>query len=88
MLFALMPLLSQYYIAWMKYFVFKIADIIFWRLKRLYHIFRNNTNGQLGTDNREDSVVPKLIGSFQQPIKMIAAGTQHSLAVTGRGKFI
>ena len=59
----------------------KISSLVIKFSKHFF--FRNNAYGQLGTDSREDSVVPKLIGSFQRPVKTIATGTHHSLAVTG-----
>ncbi|XP_071722519.1 ultraviolet-B receptor UVR8-like [Rutidosis leptorrhynchoides] len=45
-----------------------------------------NQNGQLGLGTSEDSPVPQKIQSFQGvPIKMVAAGAEHTAAVTEDG---
>jgi alpha-tubulin suppressor-like RCC1 family protein len=44
---------------------------------------RNNAHGQIGTGDREEATIPKFLEGLNQPIKTIAAGSQHSLAVTG-----
>ncbi|KAJ0973190.1 hypothetical protein J5N97_021149 [Dioscorea zingiberensis] len=46
-----------------------------------------NQNGQLGLGTNEDSLVPQKIQSFQGiPVKMIAAGAEHTAAVTEDGE--
>ncbi|KAH7671086.1 Regulator of chromosome condensation 1/beta-lactamase-inhibitor protein II [Dioscorea alata] len=46
-----------------------------------------NQNGQLGLGTTEDSLVPQKIQSFQGiPVKMIAAGAEHTAAVTEDGE--
>ncbi|KAK9167423.1 hypothetical protein Scep_002614 [Stephania cephalantha] len=46
-----------------------------------------NQNGQLGLGTTEDSLVPQKIQAFQGiSVKMIAAGAEHSAAVTEDGK--
>ncbi|XP_077224913.1 ultraviolet-B receptor UVR8-like [Tasmannia lanceolata] len=46
-----------------------------------------NQNGQLGLGTTEDSLVPQKIRAFQGiPIKMIAAGAEHTVAVTENGE--
>ncbi|KAM7252649.1 hypothetical protein ACFE04_008158 [Oxalis oulophora] len=46
-----------------------------------------NQNGQLGLDTTEDSPVPQNIQAFQGiPIKMVAAGAEHTAAVTEDGE--
>ncbi|XP_028771495.1 ultraviolet-B receptor UVR8-like [Neltuma alba] len=46
-----------------------------------------NQNGQLGLGTAEDSLVPQKIQTFQGvPIKMVAAGAEHSVAVTEHGE--
>ncbi|XP_071723330.1 ultraviolet-B receptor UVR8-like [Rutidosis leptorrhynchoides] len=46
-----------------------------------------NQNGQLGLDSIEDSPVPQKIQTFQGiPIKMVAAGAEHTAAVTEDGE--
>ncbi|KAI9114413.1 hypothetical protein K1719_014641 [Acacia pycnantha] len=46
-----------------------------------------NQNGQLGLGTTEDSLVPQKIQTFQGlPIKMVAAGAEHSVAVTEHGE--
>ncbi|KAM7257412.1 hypothetical protein ACFE04_013153 [Oxalis oulophora] len=46
-----------------------------------------NQNGQLGLGTSEDSLVPQKIQAFQGiPIKMVAAGAEHTAAVTEDGK--
>ncbi|XP_061346881.1 ultraviolet-B receptor UVR8-like [Gastrolobium bilobum] len=45
-----------------------------------------NQNGQLGLGTTEDSPVPQKIQTFQGvPIKMVAAGAEHSVAITEDG---
>lgn len=46
----------------------------------------NNAHGQVGSGDREETVVPKTLEIFTQPIKYVAAGSQHSLAVTESGE--
>ncbi|XP_073144915.1 ultraviolet-B receptor UVR8-like isoform X1 [Henckelia pumila] len=46
-----------------------------------------NQNGQLGLGNTEDSLVPRKIEAFQGiSIKMVAAGAEHTAAVTEDGE--
>ncbi|CAL0319733.1 unnamed protein product [Lupinus luteus] len=46
-----------------------------------------NQNGQLGLGTTEDSLVPQKIQIFQGlPIKMVAAGAEHSVAITEDGE--
>ncbi|KAA8547038.1 hypothetical protein F0562_003467 [Nyssa sinensis] len=46
-----------------------------------------NQNGQLGLGTTEDSLVPQKIASFQGvSIKMVAAGAEHTVAVTEDGE--
>ncbi|EEF39472.1 ultraviolet-B receptor UVR8 [Ricinus communis] len=46
-----------------------------------------NQNGQLGLGTTEDSLVPQKIQAFQGvPIKMVAAGAEHTAAVTEDGE--
>lgn len=46
-----------------------------------------NQNGQLGLGNTEDSLVPRKIQGFQGiAVKMVAAGAEHTVAVTEDGK--
>ncbi|XP_065876398.1 ultraviolet-B receptor UVR8 [Euphorbia lathyris] len=46
-----------------------------------------NQNGQLGLGTTEDSLVPQKIHAFQGiPIKMVAAGAEHTAAVTEDGE--
>nr|XP_029144486.1 ultraviolet-B receptor UVR8 isoform X2 [Arachis hypogaea] len=46
-----------------------------------------NQNGQLGLGTTEDSLVPQKIQTFQGvPIKMVAAGAEHSVAITEDGE--
>ncbi|KDP29458.1 hypothetical protein JCGZ_19287 [Jatropha curcas] len=46
-----------------------------------------NQNGQLGLGTTEDSLVPQRIGALQGiPIKMVAAGAEHTAAVTEDGE--
>ncbi|CAN1787591.1 Ultraviolet-B receptor UVR8 [Linum perenne] len=46
-----------------------------------------NQNGQLGLGTIEDSLVPQKIQAFQGiPIKMVAAGAEHTAAVTEDGE--
>ncbi|KAJ4951449.1 hypothetical protein NE237_028281 [Protea cynaroides] len=46
-----------------------------------------NQNGQLGLGHTEDSLVPQKIQAFQEiSVKMIAAGAEHTAAVTEDGK--
>ncbi|KAL2342893.1 hypothetical protein Fmac_004178 [Flemingia macrophylla] len=45
-----------------------------------------NQNGQLGLGTIEDSLVPQKIQNFEGiPIKMVAAGAEHSVAITEDG---
>nr|QEM23329.1 UV resistance locus 8 [Colobanthus quitensis] len=45
-----------------------------------------NQNGQLGLNTTEDSLIPQKIQTFQGvPVKMVAAGAEHSAAVTEAG---
>ena len=44
--------------------------------------FRCNTHGQIGSDNREEAVVPRFL-DLVEPIKYIASGANHNLAITG-----
>ncbi|XP_060563463.1 X-linked retinitis pigmentosa GTPase regulator-like isoform X2 [Ruditapes philippinarum] len=46
----------------------------------------NNAHGQIGTGDREEATIPKFLEGLNQPIKTIAAGSQHSLAVTESGE--
>uniref|UniRef100_A0A803KNC2 RCC1-like domain-containing protein n=1 Tax=Chenopodium quinoa TaxID=63459 RepID=A0A803KNC2_CHEQI len=46
-----------------------------------------NQNGQLGIGTAEDSLIPQKIQAFQGiPVKMVAAGAEHSAAVTESGE--
>ncbi|EPS71760.1 hypothetical protein M569_02995, partial [Genlisea aurea] len=46
-----------------------------------------NQNGQLGLGNTEDSLVPRKIESFEGiAVKMVAAGAEHTAAVTEDGE--
>ncbi|KAK9691974.1 hypothetical protein RND81_09G232600 [Saponaria officinalis] len=46
-----------------------------------------NQNGQLGLNTTEDSLIPQQIQTFQGiPVKMLAAGAEHSAAVTEAGE--
>nr|XP_027077442.1 ultraviolet-B receptor UVR8-like isoform X1 [Coffea arabica] len=46
-----------------------------------------NQNGQLGLGTTEDSLVPQKIGAFQGvPVRMVAAGAEHTAAVTEDGE--
>ncbi|ERN08779.1 ultraviolet-B receptor UVR8 [Amborella trichopoda] len=46
-----------------------------------------NQNGQLGLGHTEDSLVPQRIQAFQGvPVKMVAAGAEHTAAVTEDGE--
>ncbi|KAL9248146.1 hypothetical protein vseg_021502 [Gypsophila vaccaria] len=46
-----------------------------------------NQNGQLGLNTTEDSLIPQKIQTFQEiPVKMVAAGAEHSAAVTVAGE--
>ncbi|XP_030471685.1 ultraviolet-B receptor UVR8 isoform X2 [Syzygium oleosum] len=46
-----------------------------------------NQNGQLGLGTTEDSLLPQKIHAFQGiPIKMVAAGAEHTAAVTEAGE--
>ncbi|KAG8373675.1 hypothetical protein BUALT_Bualt11G0049300 [Buddleja alternifolia] len=46
-----------------------------------------NQNGQLGLGTTEDSLVPQKIGAFQDiSVKMVAAGAEHTAAVTEDGE--
>ncbi|KAL3528160.1 hypothetical protein ACH5RR_012816 [Cinchona calisaya] len=46
-----------------------------------------NQNGQLGLGTTEDSLVPQKIGAFQGiSVKMVAAGAEHTAAVTEDGE--
>ncbi|KAK9735538.1 hypothetical protein RND81_04G211300 [Saponaria officinalis] len=46
-----------------------------------------NQNGQLGLNSTEDSLIPQKIQTFQGiPVKMVAAGAEHSAAVTETGE--
>ncbi|CAK8567957.1 unnamed protein product [Lathyrus sativus] len=46
-----------------------------------------NQNGQLGLGTTDDSLVPQKIQTFQGiPIKMVAAGAEHSVAITENGE--
>ncbi|XP_057419618.1 ultraviolet-B receptor UVR8 isoform X2 [Lotus japonicus] len=46
-----------------------------------------NQNGQLGLGTADDSLVPQKIQTFQGvPIKMVAAGAEHSVAITENGE--
>ncbi|XP_019184500.1 PREDICTED: ultraviolet-B receptor UVR8-like [Ipomoea nil] len=46
-----------------------------------------NQNGQLGLGNTEDYLLPQKIEAFQGiPVKMVAAGAEHTAAVTEDGK--
>lgn len=46
-----------------------------------------NQNGQLGLGNTEDSLIPCTIKAFQGiSVKMVAAGAEHTAAVTESGK--
>ncbi|XP_074307934.1 ultraviolet-B receptor UVR8-like isoform X2 [Silene latifolia] len=46
-----------------------------------------NQNGQLGLNSTEDSLIPQKIQTFQGiPVKMVAAGAEHSAAVTEAGE--
>ncbi|PKA54527.1 Ultraviolet-B receptor UVR8 [Apostasia shenzhenica] len=50
------------------------------------HSWGRNQNGQLGLGTTEDSLVPKIIEAFQGiSVKMVAAGAEHSAAVTENG---
>ncbi|XP_057419366.1 ultraviolet-B receptor UVR8-like [Lotus japonicus] len=45
-----------------------------------------NQNGELGLGTTDDSLVPQKIGTFEGvPIKMVAAGAEHSAAITEDG---
>ncbi|CAC5359667.1 unnamed protein product [Mytilus coruscus] len=44
-----------------------------------------NTHGQIGSDNREEAVVPRFL-DINQPIRFIASGANHNLAITGEGQ--
>ncbi|XP_045216677.2 bifunctional serine/threonine-protein kinase/NEDD4-like E3 ubiquitin-protein ligase isoform X2 [Mercenaria mercenaria] len=46
----------------------------------------NNAHGQIGTGDREEAVIPKFLEGLNQQVKDIAAGSQHSLAVTNSGE--
>ncbi|CAC5359671.1 unnamed protein product [Mytilus coruscus] len=43
-----------------------------------------NTHGQIGSDNREEAVVPRFL-DINQPIRFIASGANHNLAITASG---
>ncbi|RDX59031.1 Ultraviolet-B receptor UVR8, partial [Mucuna pruriens] len=46
-----------------------------------------NQNGQLGLGTTDDSLVPQRIQTFQGvPVKMVAAGAEHSVAITENGE--
>eukprot|EP00270_Netrium_digitus_P001315 TRINITY_DN1141_c0_g1_i3.p1 TRINITY_DN1141_c0_g1~~TRINITY_DN1141_c0_g1_i3.p1 ORF type:complete len:450 (+),score=87.14 TRINITY_DN1141_c0_g1_i3:152-1501(+) len=46
-----------------------------------------NQNGQLGIGNTEDALLPQVITSFKDvPVKMVAAGAEHTAAVTEDGR--
>lgn len=46
-----------------------------------------NQNGQLGLGNTEDSLLPQKISAFQGvSVKMVAAGAEHSAAITEDGE--
>ncbi|CAN4114560.1 unnamed protein product [Withania somnifera] len=46
-----------------------------------------NQNGQLGLGTTEDSLVPRMIEAFKGiPVKMVAAGAEHTAAVTEDGE--
>ncbi|KAI4330103.1 hypothetical protein MLD38_028410 [Melastoma candidum] len=46
-----------------------------------------NQNGQLGLGSTEDSLLPQKIHAFQGvPVKMVAAGAEHTAAVTENGE--
>ncbi|KAJ4964842.1 hypothetical protein NE237_016691 [Protea cynaroides] len=45
-----------------------------------------NQNGQLGLGHTEDSLVPQKIEAFQGLVKMIAAGAEHTAAITEDGQ--
>ncbi|ONK73282.1 uncharacterized protein A4U43_C04F29310 [Asparagus officinalis] len=50
------------------------------------HSWGRNQNGQLGLGNTEDSLLPQTIQAFQGiPVKMVAAGAEHTAAVTEDG---
>lgn len=50
------------------------------------HSWGRNQNGQLGLGSTEDSLIPVKIEAFKGiPIKMIAAGAEHTAAVTENG---
>ncbi|XP_076102267.1 uncharacterized protein LOC143071676 isoform X3 [Mytilus galloprovincialis] len=44
-----------------------------------------NSQGQIGSDNREEAVVPRFL-DINQPIRFIASGANHNLAITGEGQ--
>ena len=44
---------------------------------------RNNAHGQIGDGTRAESVVPKTV-ELDEPVKSIACGANHNLAITGR----
>ncbi|KAF3631198.1 Ultraviolet-B receptor UVR8 [Capsicum annuum] len=46
-----------------------------------------NQNGQLGLGTTEDSLVPRKIEAFKEiPVKMVAAGAEHTAAVSEDGE--
>ncbi|KAL3696817.1 hypothetical protein R1sor_010893 [Riccia sorocarpa] len=51
------------------------------------HSWGRNQNGQLGLGHNEDSLVPRKVVAFEGiPVKMLAAGAEHTAAVTECGK--
>ncbi|KAI4385198.1 hypothetical protein MLD38_003251 [Melastoma candidum] len=51
------------------------------------HSWGRNQNGQLGLGSTEDSLLPQNINAFKGvPVKMIAAGAEHTAAVTENGE--
>ncbi|KAG9147843.1 hypothetical protein Leryth_003445 [Lithospermum erythrorhizon] len=51
------------------------------------HSWGRNQNGQLGLGTTEDSLVPQRIDAFRRlPVKMVAAGAEHTAAVTEDGE--
>ncbi|KAG6551955.1 hypothetical protein Mapa_006572 [Marchantia paleacea] len=51
------------------------------------HSWGRNQNGQLGLGHNEDSLVPKKVVAFEGiAVKMLAAGAEHTAAVTESGK--
>ncbi|KAG0488076.1 hypothetical protein HPP92_006887 [Vanilla planifolia] len=70
-----------------------LAVTVFGEVQRityiLFYFFKlgRNQSGQLGSGNTEDSLLPQKITTFEGiPIKMVAAGAEHTAAISENGE--